>query len=208
MWNQNQIFFVDIKYIRPTQLTGYYTYTMYLPLQAPLLNTHLYSDVTCFVSCHSKFYMNFKFFRCHLSCKAMFSLSQMWPLHTGLTLSWLLMFFRTIPQWKINIIVSSTTIDSGLYISHWVALNNVYIYFFFQEREKKMKFVTTTSCLALSLLGIVTVWNGCCTYILSSHFLCLFVFFFFFGWIYVFFKYHKCKGKWEKQRKQLIIVIK
>ena len=55
-----------------------------LPMGSHLLCSHLYEKVTLFLSCHRKFHMNLR----HLSQKTTFSLSQRWPLTTGLTVYW------------------------------------------------------------------------------------------------------------------------
>jgi hypothetical protein len=53
--------------------------------------------------CHSKFHMNWTFFKGHLSYKATFSWSQRWPLNIGLTVQrWLLNTGLTVQRWPRN----------------------------------------------------------------------------------------------------------
>jgi len=56
-----------------------------LPMQSPLLSSHLYLNVTLFLSFHRSFHISETLLRGHLSCKVIFSLSQRWSLNTRLT---------------------------------------------------------------------------------------------------------------------------
>ena len=56
-----------------------------LPMRSPLLSSHLYENVTFFLSCHRKDHMNWTSFKRSPVLKDHFALSQSWPLNTGLT---------------------------------------------------------------------------------------------------------------------------
>ena len=56
-----------------------------LPMWSPLLDNHLYWKVTFSCPVIENFIWIEPLSRCHLSYKVIFSLSQRWPLNTGLT---------------------------------------------------------------------------------------------------------------------------
>ena len=96
------------RWVVPLKAPSSFLYSQTCPRRSPLLNSHLCYKVTLFLSHHRKFIWIEPLLRGHLSWKTTFSLSQGWPLNTGLTVYiYIYIYIHHISYINIIIIICS-----------------------------------------------------------------------------------------------------